>query len=99
MSLKSSRSQASRMPRWRISDGAEVREFKQRWHANGMAKLLKRMVARDGIEPPTPAFSVCDYPSRSTTCGSRTAAYVLPNTWKSGRLWVALWVEFSESQP
>src|SRR6516164_9553387 len=78
-------------------DDAEVREFKQRWRANGMAKLLKRMVARDGIEPPTPAFSVCDYPSRSTTCGPRTAAYVLPSTWKSGLLWVALWVEFSES--
>ena len=23
----------------------------------GMAKVLKRMVARDGVEPPTPAFS------------------------------------------
>jgi len=24
-----------------------------------LAKLLSLMVARDGIEPPTPAFSVC----------------------------------------
>ena len=26
------------------------------------------------LEPPTPAFSVCGYPARSTTCRSRTAA-------------------------
>jgi len=26
-------------------------------HVFAIAKLLKRMVARDGIEPPTPAFS------------------------------------------
>jgi hypothetical protein len=32
------------------------------------------MVARDGVEPPTPAFSVCGYPALSTTCRSRTAA-------------------------
>ena len=30
------------------------------------AKLLKRMVARDGVEPPTPAFS--GLRSRATTC-------------------------------
>src|SRR5690242_11322550 len=30
------------------------------------AKFLTMMVARDEVEPPTPAFSVCDYPARST---------------------------------
>jgi integrase len=38
------------------------------------AKLLKEMVARDGVEPPTPAFSVCSFPALLTTCRSRTAA-------------------------
>jgi hypothetical protein len=32
-----------------------AREILTRFFA--IAKLLKRMVARDGIEPPTPAFS------------------------------------------
>ena len=32
-----------------------------------LAKSLKMMVARDGIEPPTPAFSGCDYSVFSTT--------------------------------
>ena len=35
---------------------------------------LENMVARDGVEPPTPAFSVCRYPAHSTTCRLRTAA-------------------------
>ena len=38
------------------------------------AKLFGMMVARDGVEPPTPAFSDCGYPLPSTTCRSRTAA-------------------------
>jgi hypothetical protein len=35
---------------------------------------VMQMVARDGVEPPTPAFSVCDYPAPLTTCRYRTAA-------------------------
>jgi hypothetical protein len=50
------------------------------------------MVARDGVEPPTPAFSECGYLIHSTTCRSRTAAYLPLSTCKSDLLWVALWV-------
>jgi hypothetical protein len=31
------------------------------------AKLLGNMVARDGVEPPTPAFSVCEFRVATTT--------------------------------
>jgi len=37
-------------------------------------QVIDSMVARDGVEPPTPAFSECSYPIPSTTCRSRTAA-------------------------
>jgi hypothetical protein len=37
-------------------------------------KDVMQVVARDGVEPPTPAFSVCGYPARSTTCRYWTAA-------------------------
>jgi len=36
--------------------------------------VIDLMVARDGVEPPTPAFSVCGYLPHSTTCRLRTAA-------------------------
>src|SRR5713101_2205470 len=63
-----------------------------------MIILAVIMVARDGVEPPTPAFSVCSYPAHSTTCRLRTAAEVLLTTCKSDLLWVALWVADNVSQ-
>jgi hypothetical protein len=44
-----------------------------------MAKVLKRMVARDGVEPPTPAFSELSHPVFPTTS---MVAMGLPNTGK-----------------
>jgi len=37
-------------------------------------QVIENVVARDGVEPPTPAFSVWGYPAHSTTCRLRTAA-------------------------
>ena len=44
------------------------------------------MVARDGIEPPTPAFSDPQQQVLSTTYKSRETAEILGNTYKTQQL-------------
>jgi len=47
-------------------------------------------VARDGIEPPTPAFSDLQQQALSTTYKSRETAEVLGNTYKMHQLLTAI---------
>jgi hypothetical protein len=55
-------------------------EQEQGW---GRMQVIENMVARDGVEPPTPAFSELGFPVFPTT--SRVAVG-LPNTGKYGKV-------------
>ena len=55
-----------------------------------MGKSLKNMVARDGVEPPTPAFSDLSQPDLSTTYRFAGDCQVPANTWKSDQSWAGI---------
>ena len=50
-----------------LGKGTELRKELHPKKFRGMRKGLKNMVARDGVEPPTPAFSVCKFRVATTT--------------------------------
>jgi hypothetical protein len=55
-----------------------------------MCKSLKRMVARDGVEPPTPAFSDLGQPEPTTTYRFAGDCQVPANTWRPERSWAGI---------
>jgi hypothetical protein len=55
-----------------------------------MRKSLKIMVARDGVEPPTPAFSDLSQPTLSTTYRFAGDCQILANTCETEQSWAGI---------